>query len=436
MVDSGDYFVPRRNADSLHVTKPPLTYWAMAASVNTFGRSEWALRLPMALAFALTAMLVFELGRLFVPQRPWLPALIYLSSPLPFLAASAITTDTVLTCVESAAMLAYARHRFGGGSPRWLDAMWALFGLAFMVKGPPALLPLLVVAVWEFRQRSWAVLTRPIGLLAFAVVGLSWFAWIIGRQPDLLTYFLGHEVIDRVATAEHHRHGEWYGGFEIYLPTLALGALPWTAIALWRRWFRPSVLGMPATSRFLWWWIGVPLLVFFLARSRLPFYLLPLFVPLSLLIAQSLPDRAPSRGHIALVAGWLAVLLATKVLIANAPSDQDARQLAAKLRPLLPTTARELVFVETKARYGLRFYLNAEIEKISLGTLERGQPVSDAPYDDDLSHELTENEPGVYFLVPTAKVEAFSARVRERKFELRAIGVVNRLAVIEVFHNN
>ena len=49
-----------------------------------------------------------------------------------------------------------------------------------------------------------------------------------------------------------------------------------------------------APSLLLALWIFVPLLVFCLARSRLPLYLLPLFVPLALLIAQR--RKADGRG--------------------------------------------------------------------------------------------------------------------------------------------
>ena len=37
MVDGGDWVNPRRNDDVDHWTKPPLTYWAIAASTELFG---------------------------------------------------------------------------------------------------------------------------------------------------------------------------------------------------------------------------------------------------------------------------------------------------------------------------------------------------------------------------------------------------------------
>jgi 4-amino-4-deoxy-L-arabinose transferase-like glycosyltransferase len=431
MVDSGDYLTPRRNLETLHVTKPPVTYWAIAASVNTFGRSEWSLRLPIALAFALTAALVYLLGKTLVPGRAWLPALVYVSSPLPFLAAGVITTDTLLTCAETAAMLAYLRYRFGAGSPRWLDAMWALFGLAFLVKGPPGLLPLLAIAAWEARVRSSALLKRPLGLAAFLVVGLGWFAWIIHRHPDLLPYFVGDEVVGRIASSEHDRNSEWYAGFVVYLPTLLLGALPWTALAAWQR-LRDKGAPMPPASRFLWLWLGLPLVVFFLAKSRLPFYVLPLFVPISLLVAMALARVPLGRVAATLVALWCGLLLAAKFFAATYPSQQDARRLADDLRPLLPATPSEMVFVQTKARYGLRHYLGSEVETVSLADLAQRVSAPAGPYDDDLRHELAEDEAGIYYLVPSDHVAEFEGRISASGRGLQRLGEVRGLVVYSV----
>ena len=100
--------------------KNPLeTSRAIATSVETLGRNEWAVRLPMALAYALTVLMVFQLGKRFVPQRPWLPALIYASSPIPFLAANTVNTDTVLASMEALSVLCFVKYRFGSGSTKF-----------------------------------------------------------------------------------------------------------------------------------------------------------------------------------------------------------------------------------------------------------------------------------------------------------------------------
>src|ERR1700683_5179164 len=48
MVLSGDYVTPRDDFE-LYFEKPPLVYWAEAASIKVFGVNEFAVRLPAAL---------------------------------------------------------------------------------------------------------------------------------------------------------------------------------------------------------------------------------------------------------------------------------------------------------------------------------------------------------------------------------------------------
>jgi hypothetical protein len=72
----------------------------------------------------------------------------------------------------------------------------------------------------------------PLGLVLFAGVAFTWFLILIVQDPALLRYFLGYEVYDRVFTNVHHRNGEWYGAFKVYLPVLILGTLPWSVLAL------------------------------------------------------------------------------------------------------------------------------------------------------------------------------------------------------------
>ena len=88
MIKTGEWTVPYRHHETQHLTKPPLTYWALAGSMTVFGRNEWAIRLPNALAFFLTVIAVWVMGRQFLPARPWLPALVYTSSALPFASSS------------------------------------------------------------------------------------------------------------------------------------------------------------------------------------------------------------------------------------------------------------------------------------------------------------------------------------------------------------
>src|SRR5438270_1365362 len=63
MLDSGEYLVPQVGSDS-YFSKPPLVNWLVAASVRLCrARSEWAVRLPSALAVLAVAIVFISIGR-------------------------------------------------------------------------------------------------------------------------------------------------------------------------------------------------------------------------------------------------------------------------------------------------------------------------------------------------------------------------------------
>ena len=60
MLASGDWLLPTLDGEHPHLTKPPMTYWALASSFGLLGTNEWAARLPGALAFVGTGLLVAD----------------------------------------------------------------------------------------------------------------------------------------------------------------------------------------------------------------------------------------------------------------------------------------------------------------------------------------------------------------------------------------
>ena len=420
---TGDWITLYRHHDSFHFTKPPLTYWAMAASVSAFGYNEWAVRLPMALAYTLTVLMVYRLGRTFVPSRPWLPALIYATAPLPFLAANVVTTDGVLTAMETLAMLCFVQARLAGGSRRWFDGMWLAFGLAFLTKGPPALLPLLAIVAFLSVQGRLRDLFRPLGLLGFAVVGLGWFAVVVLKHPGLLDYFIGHEFVARVASDELHRFPQWYGPFLVYLPAFLILGLPWIGLAIARTcWREQRWASADESKRLLWIWFCLPLLVLCLARSRLPFYVLPLFVPLSLLMARSLENVAWTRMGTVLVSILVLLLLTLKAGVAFYSDAKDTREFANGLVRLVPERIQEVIFVEDMTRYGLHLYTGAEIEKVSFKPWPKR--ISDADFDNTLEVALREKTSRRVFIMKRSNQRYFLTAVQAVGLNVELRGVL------------
>jgi len=402
MLDSGDWIDPHRSHKIGHWTKPPLTYWTIAASVTVFGHNAWAARLPAALSYLLCVWLAWRIARRLAPGSEQQAALIYATMLFPVGATQWITTDYVLAACETLAMWAFVEARFGNRvhPGRWMAAMWAGLALAFLAKGPPGLLPLLAVFAFDLAQPRR---TRPRalqwqGLLLFVLIATPWYAIVTARNPGLLQYFLGNEVVARVATNDFGRHGQWYGWIVIYIPTLLLGTLPWTpALLRWARALPASVRGWrtregrigDAAGLLLTLWLLLPLLVFCVSRSRLPLYILPLFVPLAVLATrQRLREGKPlPRWRWLLL--WSAVMLALQLATAHWPTHKNSEAWAQAIRARAPGPITQLAFVDDMARYGLHLHLGVEVEKLSLKP--EGHSQFNPEYDETVADEISKD---------------------------------------------
>lgn len=436
MVHSGDWLNPRRNDEVGHWTKPPLTYWTIASSVAVLGSNPWAARLPSALAYLLCVWLAWRIGRRLAPGSEAMAALAYATMLLPVGAAQFITTDYILAACETLAMWAFVEARFGdrAAARRWIALMWIAFALAFLTKGPPGLLPLLVLVAFDqsmparqaHRVFQWS------GIVLFALLALPWYIAVIHGNPGLFEYFIGDEVVNRVTTNEFGRHGEWYGWIEIYLPTLLVGALPWTpALLRWagtlpasvRRWWRdPAARQADAVQYLLALWLVLPLLVFCVSKSRMPLYLLPLFAPLALLVA--VQRKSEGRGLPAWrwLALWVVLLLIVKFATAFWPTHKNAAEWAQAIHERAPGPVQEVLFVEDMARYGLHLHMGVgtEIEKISQDPVHDSR--FDPQFDESLSQELAENEPNVVWVCKQTYWPRLQQRLAEKGFRATVLG--------------
>jgi len=400
MVSSGDWIMPHRNHEIGHWTKPPLTYWAIAASFSVFGMNTWSARLPVALAYLFATWCVMRIARRVAPGREVFAALVFATMFAPALASQLVTTDFLLTALETLALWAYTELRWGDGQLHWDVLMWAAFALAFLTNGPPGLLPLLAIVAMELLAPSRRRAFHPFALLVFVVVALWWFVVVVSRNPALLHYFLGREVADRVATNEFSRHGEWYGWLVVYVPTLLIGTMPWTLE--WLAWLRrlpqrglvwltkeKSQGDSKALLLFAWWFL--PLVVFCISRSRLPLYVLPLFAPMALMVAQrqgEFDEALPWRRLIV----WVPLLIALRFAGGILESPQDSRALAQAIQVRAGGPVREVVFVDQVPRYGLRVHLNAEVEDITLAAFPRPPTTAINPrFDEDARSELLDD---------------------------------------------
>lgn len=382
MIKSNDWLNPRTHPDHEHWAKPPLTYWAIAGSLLTFGKNEFAVRFPNALAFLVTIIVSFYLGKVFVPRRPWVVSLIFATFIFPATMCNGATTDYMLMLWETAAVcfFAYAFWRKKDNKQLILIMfMWASFGLAFLTKGPPGLLPLFCIIVFlQFKgvKGEGFNLYWVRGLLILLFIASSWFFLVVLNDHALLRYFLWDEIVLRVFTSHHARHSSWYAAFYIFLPVLVLGASPWwyyaangsvRAVKAAKKSIGPGDDEEYQKSLFLVLWFIIPLGVFVIAKSKLPLYVLPLFVPVAVVTAREIQRLNVSLYKMRyLIVLWCVLIVLVRPFMASLNFKQDASRFAGAIRRYHPHPVEEIIFVDTVPAFGLHFYTGAEIERVSL----------------------------------------------------------------------
>ena len=346
MLLSGDWVTPRWNGERFF-DYPVWGYWMVGLSFRWFGISEWAARLPAALAASASVLatygLVLALG---APQerpsqrvgRAALAGGILALSPGWIGWAHSSVTDMFLASAMAMALLGFALaywRRDDLGLRRLGHGALALFcGVAVLAKGPVGLLlPGLVIIVFlllrgqlwsEVRQTPWFPL-----LALFLGVTLPWY--VLATRANGFTFlarFIGFSNLERFTSVLYSHPGPpWF-----YLPWVVLLLLPWSLylpvalvrLRFWRLSVWRSVSEAEAVPLFALVWLVLIVAFFSSAATKLPGYILPalpgaallvglLFAPLS----HPQEDLASARHPLWCLSGWFnAVLLGLMAIAA------------------------------------------------------------------------------------------------------------------------
>jgi 4-amino-4-deoxy-L-arabinose transferase-like glycosyltransferase len=298
MVVSGDYVTPRDDFE-LYFEKPPLVYWAEAASIHVFGVDEFAVRLPAGL---------FSIGQVVVTAAladamlgataGFFAAVVLALSPLFFGFARFATLDPALAFFLTAALAAFyaaaSEDSFSrASSRRWILISAAMLALGTLAKGPVALLLGGAIALaWlasERRIRQVAQMPLVWCAIIYTAIVVPWFVLMELRNPGFLSFFFIHEHLERYVTSSEHGWGPWF-----FIPIVVGGTWPWIFFvplgwsamradndnALPEKATNPS--GRRSAARFIAIWFVVILVFFSIPRSKLGSYILPALPPLAI----------------------------------------------------------------------------------------------------------------------------------------------------------
>lgn len=311
-----------------YMDKPPLVFWFQAASMAAFGVNEFAVRFPAATFAVLTGALTYAFGRDLSDRRTgFLAGVVFLSTPHVYAGGNAGRTGALdLAHVFFGTLLVFCVWRAARtGADRWLWRAAAAAVPAFLAKGFAAVAFLVVLAPLVVVHRR-ALVRRSGAYAAATAIGLGsiWPAYMWSRYGSRFVHdAFVEQVLGRLAAdvrpttpmgVVSDLRYPLLEGFPVYFDPWAWFLVPALALAL-----VPALRGRTrdrAPAAFLAWWAGGVVLCFGLTEHA--WYLLPVYVPCSLLIGRLLAraaDGDPTAiGGVALAAA-LAVLFSPQAAV-------------------------------------------------------------------------------------------------------------------------
>lgn len=406
MLDSGNWLTPMFEVGVPFWGKPPLSFWLSALPMAVAGVSEFTARLGPLLATVGVLALLWQ----------WQPfsnqgdarnasknianygtgiaaSLIFISTPLGFIASGAVMTDMAMVAGTTLSMVGFWRTvstEAVGGRPWWPWLFFVGQAIGLMAKGPvAAVLSGLALGSWvvcRAWQRSWRETLQTLwqrlpwlrGLALVAVLVLPWYVLAEQATPGFLRYFIVGEHWHRFTQSGWK--GDLYGVAHaqpkgrIWLFALA-STLPWVLAASWwavKRRRMASVFHGTGELAYLLCWALAPCVFFTLSGNILPAYVLPGLPAFALLVARLALAEVGVRLHLALLAVCaLAAPLTFTALVLGAPEKFDAFSDEALLRGVPPD---RIVYLFERPDSGMfytqgqaRLLTSPEAIRISLG---------------------------------------------------------------------
>ena len=363
MYARNDWITPTFNG-KLFGHKPPMMYWGMMLGYHAFGVTEFGARFCSSIFGILTIMATYAIARrLFDATTGFFAGLAIGSCFMFATVARSATADAHLAFFTVMALFVWSRSYFSvQGVARdqrlaaipwrvWLAA-YAVMGLAVLTKGPIGFLfPTAVIGLFllteqqvmqppgasrlkriaigllryspfPFFKTVWKM--RPFtAILAVSVVAAPWYLLVQWKTDGaFLREFIGVHHMGRFSSAMDNHSGPAY----YYLLACLIGLYPWSAFAI------PTVMTwvaqskMPSHSsatRFVSCWIAVYLLIFSLASTKLPNYVLPAYPALAIIVGRyfAIWSRDASRVNTFwLHAGWLLLIAVGVGIVCGLPA--------------------------------------------------------------------------------------------------------------------
>ncbi|GAC1700718.1 MAG: hypothetical protein NVS9B4_02630 [Candidatus Acidiferrum sp.] len=267
-----------------YLVKAPLHYWLVALSFRLFGTTEFATRLPTALAMIALVLMVYVFARRFFGERAGLYSGLVACTSFGFFLFTRIMIPEAIYALEFTALF-YLFLRGWTGSLDSRAAQWAvaaLTALAMLTRGLIGVIfPVAVILLFVLATRGWSrwrQLHPFSSTLIFAVIAAPWHLLASFRAH---TFFWSYFINEHFKRAVGTRYPPDYEAVPLWLWLSAhlIWFFPWSfflygAFTRFPKFSAWKVLSAEAQTRLLLLlWAGFTLFFFSLTfGSRMEYY--------------------------------------------------------------------------------------------------------------------------------------------------------------------
>ncbi len=308
-----DFFITTWNG-APWLEKPPGVAWASGIGIALFGPTSAGARLLMPLFALYTLYIVYLLGSRLGSKTHGLIAAGVLASLNLFLGRTrAVNTDMPLLASITTTILFLLENR-----PAWWVALSIFGGVWF--KGIAGLLSVIVALPLFFAKSKKYLVSL---LVVSSLLILPWHIYAYLRHGDafLTPYFFEQVVRRATAQIEFHFETRWYY-FNYLWQNLGLGVILVAG-------FGAVSLLISRKNLYLLWWVLAPLCIFTLAKTRLFWYILPIYPALALLVSEAI-----GRFQSSVKASQVVLILAIGILLQSIMTVASSVELARTIAPL------------------------------------------------------------------------------------------------------
>lgn len=341
ILTTGDWLTLHFNGQIIF-DKPPLYYWLVAILSKLIGFSEFSMRFWAALSGVLTVVTTYFLGKKFYNERTGFLSAIIVMTAFQFLVQSRIAELDIVLCFFI--LLSLFLFYRGYTEKKRKDYLYAYFpmGLAMLIKGVLGVaLPLFTIFLFLLIKKELGKIREMfpvLGLVIIALIGLPWYiAEYLIHGKVFLDFALGFLFLSRFQGVVSGHTGPWY----YYFIALLLGFAPWSQflpLAFWKT-FKD---GKSAPSLLILCLVLPAFLVFSIAKTKIPNYILPLYPFLAIMVGKLWNDFLDNpKVHYAgfLISNLSLLVVIGLLMFAAVLAGQNYSGPYAESLPLLNTLA-------------------------------------------------------------------------------------------------